>query len=275
MDIRSDAFETSRNYSQTCRYTEPSHVMSGDEIVVEMSFVCDMATGQREDYTGVYYAGEAINGDGTQGSNEFSFSMDNVNKTVVSGQSRITKTIRKSTDWLRGKEGGVLGVFTMKTGLLKSVSGPVAGIRYFIEDNKRFDGTRDNPFIPGLLSVWYFTVYHGALMNDEHQAYIYCRAFGHDVPDVDVYKVGDIGNDVSLTYPKFALRTKYSINMYYIINYPTAADASNYSCRARLGNKERTLRFPGLYEPENPPVYDRSRSKTVYKYYEVYILHNS
>ena len=239
LHVKNDTFNSSRNYSHECSYTDPSHSVAGEDISVQITFICDIVVGQNEQEIGISYSAETTSIDGTKKYSEYSFARDDVNISIANGRSLITKAVKKNRSWLGRRFGGVLGSFWMDMEMLNNASGPVSRFYYFIEDNKRFDGSGDNPFLRDVFSLRYFTVNLGDLIEEDRQAFIYCSANGYKIPDVDVYKLANDGSEIPLTYPKFVLRGRYSVKVQYIINYPTADDAGSYVCRARLGGIER------------------------------------
>ena len=252
ISIPTKTFESHRNYSHRCSYTEPAHSVTSDEIIAEMKFVCDNVFGPKE-YNGVYYKAEAVADDGVRGHNILSFARDNVNISTVNGKTQIIKTMKWDKDYMKGEEGGQLGKFIMKMkpDFFGNDEHPVRYFEYFIEDNKSLDGSRDNPFIPGLFSLLFSTVNHGSSMEAREQAYVYCRAVGHDIPDTNVYKQTSDGNEIPLDYPRFDVRTKFSVSVHYVINFPSVHDAGNFTCRARHGNKEQSSNDVARFEQPN------------------------
>ena len=268
--VRPRPFANSRVYNHTCSYTEPSHLMVDNELTAQTSFACDIVAEQKERYTGLYYIAETVNQQGTYGTIvESSYRLD-VSSVTENGQIRVTKTIRRNKEWLEGKEGGILGLFMMTIEINYSDRGLVSSFDYLLEDNKSFDGTRDNPFLPGVFAIWRFAVSQGAfLMNNREQTFIYCKAFGYEIPNTDVYKVTSEGNEVPLTYPKFFLRTKYSIMVHYVINYPTRDDAGTFICKTKIGSITKNVTITKAFEPANPPMFDKRRCRAVVKHSEV------
>ena len=242
--IKTEAYENNETFTHQCSYTEPTHFVDGEETIAEMKFVCDNVFGPGE-RNGVRYKAETVSDAGVRSGLIVSASRRDLEKSIVDGRTQIIKSVGRSTAEMKSKTGGQLGVFAME---MEPPYGQdehiVREFQYFIEDTKSMDGTRDNPFKPGLFTLWYFTVNHSGALKAEKQAYIYCRAIGHDRPEVDVYTITSDGNEVPATYPRIDVRTKYSLTVHYVINYPTADDAGNkYICRVRHGNKEKANRY--------------------------------
>ena len=245
--IRTEPTKDNETFTHQCSYTEPTHFIDEEETIVEMTFVCDNVFGPGEQ-NGVRYKAETLTDGGEGGGLIVSSSRRDVDKSIVGGRTQIIKSVGRSKADTTGRAGGQLGVFDMYIAppvvpLDEEDKHIVRNFEYFLEDNKSLFGTRNNPFKPGLFSIRYFSVNHGDALKAEEQAYIYCRAIGHDRLDVDVYTLTSDGHEVPVTYPRLDVRTKYSVSVYYVINYPTADDASKkYVCRARNGDKEKVLR---------------------------------
>ncbi|KAK3088853.1 hypothetical protein FSP39_024607 [Pinctada imbricata] len=266
--LKSDRSQSSRNYSHTCAFALPSHTSGNDKVSVQTTFRCGLIRGQdtSESDTGIRYSAMGLKRGGTVGVPFASFTSRDGNVNISNGVVSATKTITKDRSFIDGLA-GALSLFEMKMDMKFRDTGPLYGVRMFMEDDKSFDGSRNNPFLPGVFAEWFFTINHGALMAKRRQSYIHCKAIGYKAPEVKVYKVASDGTDIPITYPKLVHNTKFSTAVYYIINYPTEKDAGKYVCRTRVDGMEKSLKFTGYYEPEVAPEFVRSRSGIVYKYY--------
>ncbi|KAK3087678.1 hypothetical protein FSP39_009039 [Pinctada imbricata] len=267
--IRNKKENVVRRYTNRCKYSAPKHLRNRDDSTIQVKFDCGIYKGQdlSNISTGVFYRAEAMSKSGLKGRYIDSWVSKDRESFISGRKSYVTKTVKQNNTWI-DDQGGILGMFKMIQPASYRDKGPLFSMRHIIEDDKSFDGRRDNPFLPGVFSNVYFTVNTATLLASRRQAYIYCRAIGYKIPGVQVYKQTENGSLVTLSHPKIVLDTKFSRSLHYVINYPTAEDAGSYVCVATVDGQEQRFNVTTYFEPPLSPEIIEEESGRVFRYYE-------